>query len=1693
MKLSDIHISSVAEDNDLAGLYEGINNTWTDWPENKSITDLFREMVIAYPDKPALKMENTTLTYRELEMRSNQVANWLICRHVKKETVVAIYMDRSINLVVSILGILKAGGAYLPLNTDYPFDRLKYILRETKANVLISEVNYLREINQLQWYSNDLHSVLCIDSKDFYKETEARNELMRKELWEYLGAQATDDIAGGGWMSSYTGEKFSREEMDEYADNAVNKLLPYLDKNKRVLEIGCASGITMYRVAPLVKEFYGTDLSQPIIDYNRQICKEKGFDNIRLRCIEAEDISLLEERDFDVIIINSVVQAFSGFNYLRKIIGYALELLGENGILFLGDIMDLDKKDELVKDVHAYKKANPYAAAKLDFSNEMFVPRAFFDDLKAELPCLKSVHHADKTGTIKNELSQFRYDVVLEIDKTYTAKEPVKKIKYQFDGRVLDEFSDDPCGVNVSPDQLSHIIFTSGSTGNPKGVMVEHRSLIKTVKNTNYIDITPEDVVLQGCEISFDPSCLEIFGSLLNGATLCLISKKKLFNTSSLYSYLIKNDVTIVQFVASLFHLHVDSNPGIFSGVRLLMLGGEVLSPAHIRKVKKACPNLTILNCYGPTENTINTTTFEIDDEYDIIPIGKPVSNTGVYILNKQLKMQPPGVSGELFIYGDGLTRGYVNDEQLTKEKFIDDPFRPGERMYRTGDLVRMRQDGNIEFLGRVDEQVKIKGHRVELKEIEKTFYGIPPVKQAVVMLSAQGILTAYITLHEDIETDMLKQLLAIDLPFYMIPQYIVKLEQFPLNVHGKVDRNALPDPETILKQAKDTYVPPGNLMESKLIEIFQLVLGKDRIGIKDDFFELGGHSLLATKALTLIHKELNAKIRLEDIFENPRIEKLALVIGQAEREAYRDIMPLPPQEYYDVSYAQRRLWVMDQVEQLKLAYNMTDAYTFEGVVDETIFRQALQFIVNRHESLRTTFTMVDGKPVQKIADTGTADLYTADLRNETDPDAKARELVDAEAVTPFDLEEGPLLKCMLLRVADNRYVFLQKMHHIISDGWSMELLVKEVSAFYNAAKKGTEPKLLPLKIQYKEFAAWQNKLLQDDHLNTLRSFWKEQFSEKPVPLHLPLDFERPAVKKSNGEKIMFSFDKLVRQKIADISNKQGATMYMTLVALLNSFIYKLTGQRDIVIGSPVAGRQHANLHGQIGLYLNTLALRTKLEDQGSFSAYLDTVKKTTLAAIDHQLYPLDLLTDDLKIDRDISRSTLFDIGFTWQNVESSAGESGPGHFEGFDVLPFSFNHQKVKTDLWFHAWEQDDQVQLSVTYDTALFKRSTMQNFIEDFKTLTSAILESSNSSIQLVIANMVEEEADRKRKDKKKSSLESFLKIQKSPAPRVPASLVKTAVLNREQGFPMIIEPAMDGVLLTEWLKDNEVVIAEYLRKSGAVLLRGFNINTVEAFEQVSGVLGEEQMKYMDQSSPRSLVAEKIYTSTDYPADQQINMHNELSYSQDWPMRILFYCLKPPATQGETPIADSRRVLQYITEKTKARFAEKGILYVRNLVDGLGLSWRDVYQTTDKQVAEDYCKRHNISYTWLGDNHFRISWKKPAIYTHPYTGEEVWFNHGFFFNAWNLPEEVRMAIADPAQYPSDTFYGDGTPIEKEVIAELREAFEKAKVVFPWEKGDVLLLDNMLMSHGRSSFTGVRKILVSMNTGYSTTQKASS
>ena len=1689
MKLSSINLNTLSFEQDLVGLYKKINDTKTNYPADKSIVDIFNEVVLKYPHKAALRFNDELISYRQLDERSNQVANWLLSVGVKPESGVAIYFERSVEMIISILGILKAGAAYLPLNIDYPTERNRHMLTEAKAGVLISETKHIRDINQLQWLCPQLQSVLCIDSENYYRELEGANPLMKKELWEYVGETAEDDIAGGGWKNSYNAEKFTREMMDEYAANAYLKLKPYLNKSKKVLEIGCASGITMYKVAPEVKSYYGTDLSDSIIKYNQNKCAVEEIDNIQLKCLGADEIDQLNEK-FDIVIINSVIQAFNGLNYLRRIIAKACDALNDNGIIFIGDVMDLATRDNLIKSVHEYKKRNPQANSKLDFSNELFVSKDFFDDCRVEFPHINTVTSTPKIFTISNELTDFRYDVILCLDKNKISEQFIKN-KYQFDLSILKTFSNKPVNIKVGPNQLSNIMFTSGSTGMPKGTLIEHHSILRLVINSNFLDVKPTDNWLQTAEISFDPSCMEVFGALLNGATLCLIAKDVLLDSDALHHYMIKCNITILQLVSALFHRLSEHNVQLFTNVRRLVIGGEVLSPRHIKNVKNACPHLTIINAYGPTENCVVSTAFEIDGEYEAIPIGKPISNSGIYIFNDDLQLQPIGIAGELYLSGDGLARGYLGAKQTDIDKFIYNPQNVEERIYRTGDIVRLRPDLNLEFIGRKDSQMKINGHRVELSEIEAALKNVLDVKQ--VLLTTKGKnkeLCAYVTSENTIDSEAIKQLMAVTLPEHMIPQYIVRLDEFPMTPNGKINTNALPEPDYSVIQTEVLFNEPINETERKLLEIFKEVLGKEQIRTDQDFFQIGGHSLLATQVLSRINKAFNISIKLKSIFNYPTVKELANEISKAGEIIFEGILPVAKQTHYDLSHAQQRLWVLNHMPEYSSAYNMIDVHKFKGELDISVLEKSFKALIERHEILRTVFEVVDGNPKQRIIDFADFNFSIAyeDLRLINENETQAVNIVNEEAARAFDLENGPLLRAKILHIGHNDYVFILTMHHIAGDAWSLLILISELLNFYNTYKKGRQLSLTSLKIQYKDYAEWQNKLLNSTLNQKLKQYWHKQFVNALPVLNLPLDYQRTATKNTLAEKVFFSLPEKISVGLNSLNKQENVTLFMSFTAIINLLLYKYTNQTDIILGTPIAGRNHRDLENQIGIYINTLALRSNINTEKGYDHFLKSVKEITLDAFEHQMYPFDVLVDDLNIKREISRSPLFDVGFTWQNVDVPENRNQPDSLEEIKVESFNYNFQNVKTDLWIHGAEVDGQISFSISYNLSLFKRDTIDKMIIDFINITEKVIQAPSKALGEVVNELIQIEkkqmADNFNKVKE-NRFEKFLNVQKK-AINVDRPLITQSFLNDGNTYPVFIKPNMEGLILSKWIKNNRGQIQQLLNKNGAILFRDFDISNMQSFQEVVSSLSEDQMAYIDQSSPRTLLSDKTYTSTDHPEDQVINMHNELSYSHDWPMQIMFYCLKNAETNGETPIADSRKVFGLLREETRRKFADKGILYVRNLVKGFGLSWQDVYQTNDKSVVEKYCIDKGINFEWLEPDNLRISWTRPAIRIHPVTNEEIWFNHGFFFNASNLDESVHEAIGNKMMLPFNTFYGDGTEIEPEVIEEIREAYNQTKVSFKWKQGDVLLLDNMLMAHGRNSYTGDRKILVAMNNPFS-------
>jgi amino acid adenylation domain-containing protein len=904
--LKDIDIISEEEKKRI--LYE-FNDTARDYPRHKNIHQLFEEEVESNPDRIALvgpflkeapfgqilKEEAVYLTYRKVNEKANRLAHLYETKDIQPEEVVGIWMSQSVERPAAVLGVLKAGGVYVPIDPSLPLERIKFMIHDASINIVISEKKFIRDLNRLQWECESFHTYLCVDSFDIHGEDEIeQNELMAEELWHHVAETAVDDITAGGWISSYTGKPFSREEMAEYGNNILKKLEPLLQPCMRVLEIGCASGISMYRIAPRIGLYYGTDLSSVIIDWNRKKVKEERHQNIQLSCLAAHEVFQIMERDFDLVIMNSVIQCFHGHNYLRKVVRQCIDLLGETGYLFIGDVMDLERKEELVRELTAFTNANRDKGytTRTDFSPELFLSRGFWLDLGEELKDIREIKFSDKIYTIENELTKFRYDVLITVDKERHNNKgyPERKFKYQEDLRWLQDCESSPVPVYSRTGTLAYIIYTSGTTAGPRGVMVEHRGIcnLKTVFEKDF-NIGTRDKIIQFSNISFDASVWEIFMALLTGAKLHLLAEEIIGDYGLFHDYLRKHCVTVATLPPSYaIHLNVEA----LSTLRLLVTAG---SPANIDFVKRCEGRFEFINAYGPTEVSICSSYWRLEPGRDWdgvrIPIGKPLFNLHIYIVNEMMLFQPIGVAGELCVSGDGLARGYLNNPELTSERFGFYRSYKTYRTYssyRTGDLARWLADGNIEFLGRIDHQVKIRGFRIEPGEIEARLLKHNLIKEAVVIDRLEGsgekYLCGYIVCREPFELSGLSNYLAKNLPAYMVPAYFVNIDKIPLTRSGKVDRKALPVPELI---AREEYAAPCSEAEKKLVEIWSEVLGVQAsvIGLDDNFFQLGGHSIKAFILALKINHVFHIYLPLVEVFKRSCIRRLAEFIAATSKQ----------------------------------------------------------------------------------------------------------------------------------------------------------------------------------------------------------------------------------------------------------------------------------------------------------------------------------------------------------------------------------------------------------------------------------------------------------------------------------------------------------------------------------------------------------------------------------------------------------------------------------------------------------------------------------------------------------------------------------------------------------------------------------------------------------------------------------------
>ncbi|HEX8351419.1 MAG TPA: amino acid adenylation domain-containing protein, partial [Pyrinomonadaceae bacterium] len=920
----------------------------------------------------------------------------------------------------------------------------------------------------------------------------------------------------------------------------------------------------------------------------------------------------------------------------------------------------------------------------------------------------------------------------------------------------------------ASADNLAYVMYTSGSTGRPKGIGVPHRGIVRLVKGNYFADLARARAWLQLAPLSFDASTLEVWGALLNGACLHLMPPGAP-TLAELGAALRRQRIDLLWLTAGLFHQMVDSQLADLSGVGRVIAGGDVLSLPHVRKFLAAAePGAgRLVNGYGPTENTTFSCCYPMaaGQTFDTsVPIGPPIANTQAYVLDSQLRPVPVGVTGELYLGGAGLARGYQNRPALTAERFVPHPHspEPGARLYRTGDLARWLSDGSVEFLGRSDFQVKVRGYRIELGEVESALATLPGV-QSVCAVAREQRLVAYVVVESaDAGTGSSpssggggasvvalpaaqvagwREQMRRRLPDYMVPSVFVGLDALPLTPNGKVDRKALPQPTVEAAEAGASAGGTGwRTAEEELVAgVYAQVLGVGGVTPDSDFFSLGGHSLLATQLVSRVREVFGVELPLRVLFEHPTPRGLAAELTRLRRDAAGadDVeagVPGPAAgaaeglrsrgQGVPLSFAQQRLWFLDQLEPGASAYNVPLAVRLTGQLDAGALARSLSEIVSRHESLRTTFDVAaDGQPVQVIADARVTEVPLEDLRGlpEAVREDEARRLARAEAERPFDLTRGPLLRARLLRLSDEEHVLLVTMHHIVSDGWSMGVLVREVAALYGAYAAGAvESPLAELPIQYADFAVWQREFLQGERLEAELAYWRGRLGGELPVLELPTDRPRPAMLTHRGARQTHTLPPALVAALRDLGREEGATLFMVLLAAFKVLLMRLGGQTDVIVGSPIANRNRAEVEPLVGFFVNTLALRTDLSGDPGFRDLLARVREVCLDAYAHQDVPFEKLVEELQPERDLTRSPLFQVMFVLQNASNVALE-----LPGLSLNLLDGETETAKFDLMLTCVERGDALDGVLEYNTDLFDADTVARLWQHFGTLLDAAVD--------------------------------------------------------------------------------------------------------------------------------------------------------------------------------------------------------------------------------------------------------------------------------------------------------------------------------------------------------------------------------
>jgi amino acid adenylation domain-containing protein len=910
------------------------------------------------------------------------------------------------------------------------------------------------------------------------------------------------------------------------------------------------------------------------------------------------------------------------------------------------------------------------------------------------------------------------------------------------DRESLEGYSEKSLAPLAGPENLAYLVYTSGTTGIPKGVLSTHRGAVSYLSFVvGSYGLGSHDRILQLASLAFDASVRDLLGPLVSGATVILVDDSVARDPGALLEVIERRQITgLLSVVPSLLRaLLAAAESRRFVTLRKILASGERLYLSDCQRAREVFPEAELVNQYGPTECTMTSSYYRVtgrEEGREIVLIGRPISNVSFYVTDEKLDLVPVGLPGGLYIGGIGLARGYARRPDLTAESFLPNPFSsvPGERMYATGDRVRYLPEGELEFQGRQDHQVKIRGYRIEPGEIEAVLRRFPGVREAAVVaredVPQELRLVAYVVparKGEDL-LEALRHFLQQQLPPYMLPAALVTLPALPLTPNGKLNRQALPVPEG---RREGILVGPRTVHEEVLAAIWTDVLGIERVSVEDDFFDLGGHSLLATQLIARIRKTFQAELPLQSVFEHPTLARLTMAVEKAVQQTtprLPPVVPIPRDGDLPLSFAQQRLWFLNQLEPGSAAYNLASPLRITGPLDVAVLAASLDEVIRRHESLRTTFHSVDGEPLQRIEQPRPAGLQVIDL-GALEPgrrEAEVAHLSLLEAKLPFDLSRGPLLRATLLRLEDALHVLPFTMHHIVSDVWSKGNLVREVALLYRAFSAGRPSPLPPLAIQYADFAAWQRRWLQGEVLESHLAFWKAHLRDTSAQLEMPFDRPRQAVQTDRGGRRPIALSRGLFEQLRVLSRTEGATLFMVLLAAFKTLLHRYNGQTAITVGTPVAGRRHLETEPLIGFFVNTLALQTDLAGNPSVGELVARVRNGVIGAYIHQDLPFERLVEELEPERDLGRSPLIQGMFILQGMPQHGLPRESLQIPGLGFTPLEIDQGTSRFDFDILLWEQEGSLRGIFEYSRDLFDAATIDRIWGHFANLLSGTVAS-------------------------------------------------------------------------------------------------------------------------------------------------------------------------------------------------------------------------------------------------------------------------------------------------------------------------------------------------------------------------------